>query len=488
MNNMFASVRWILRITSWIVFIRSTCDALNSTQASIFDYYQDFGNSTTPNGTKYNNATNNTVVGKRNPTKSHESKPSAFMDTTVSPTPVNNGDDDYYNSNTTNEPTAAPTIYTLVHDTLSLSHTSSNSTNTTKSKPKMNSTNNTNATLIWNNSTVSSSPVFGHSFDSNGNFTNNETLVVSSLNDTIGSNSSDYYLDHSPPSHKNSTKHTNKTKSFNDTVSHSFPWTMSLDNGNTTNHNATSFGGSLNDTTITVSNSSDYLNGNFTNNETTTLGLLNTTEKNNSSEYYFGIPLDDTITEDDDRSDDDPPPEYPNTTTRPVPPHATISSPTSSSPTNSPTDNITIVPFPKFDGHENQPSIENDEEEEASYYNTNYDDDVGNTNSSMYSSTDGSNNGKLVPILFGLVLGFFIVAWELQRNPDGLCANLTYCLASVVWFLITTPILFLWRLANNRAAVRSGVYGEPEYFQEGSFQPSRSYREDRYLPRDLELS
>jgi len=182
---------------------------------------------------------------------------------------------------------------------------------------------------------------------------------------------------------------------------------------------------------------------------------------------------------------------------------------TSPSPTNTPTA-VTTVPYPKFDGHQFQPNANDDtqeeEEEEVTFTAYDYDtDDAGTSesNSMIYSSSatsddniQQSNITKTVAIVLACVLITAFTAWEIQRNPHGFCANLTYCLASVIWYLISAPILFLWRFALNRATRRS-TYHDADYFQEGTFQTTSRRgdqdlryqpRSSRYIPRDLELS
>lgn len=179
--------------------------------------------------------------------------------------------------------------------------------------------------------------------------------------------------------------------------------------------------------------------------------------------------------------------------------NATHTTVVSRSPTNSPT-SVTIVPFPKFDGHQFQPS--ENEEEVSSTNNYYYGDDAGTESSMVYSSTSAatdddiqqSKTTKTVAIVLACVLIAVLTVWEIQRNPNGFCATLTYCVVSVIWYLVSTPIMFLWRFALSRATRRS-AYHDADYFQEGSFQPSSrdddlryQPRSSRYIPRDLELS
>jgi hypothetical protein len=180
----------------------------------------------------------------------------------------------------------------------------------------------------------------------------------------------------------------------------------------------------------------------------------------------------------------------------------------SPSPTNSPSA-ATIVPYPKFDGHQFEPETNDDtqgEEEEVTFTAYDYDTDDTDTsesNNMIYSSSSTadddiqqSNVTSTVAIVLACMLLAALTAWEIQRNPQGFCANLTYCVASVIWYLVSTPILFLWRFALNRATRRS-TYHDADYFQESSFQPASRRgdqdlryqpRNSRYIPRDLELS
>lgn len=179
----------------------------------------------------------------------------------------------------------------------------------------------------------------------------------------------------------------------------------------------------------------------------------------------------------------------------------------SPSPTNTPSA-ATIVPYPKFDGHQFGPGSNDDTQAEEEVTLTAYDydtDDTGTSesNNMIYSSSSTadddiqqSNVTRTVAIVLACVLIAALTAWEIQRNPQGFCANLIYCVASVIWYLISTPILFLWRFALNRATRRS-TYHDADYFQESSFQPASRRgdqdlryqpRNSRYIPRDLELS